>query len=115
MLIAERQFQPLRIRPVKSRAPLPETLRSLLAMQGISQNELVRRCQAKGWGSQGPISYLARGILRPSMASMEGLARGFGIEPETFAEYRLLMARRKLDPEVVGLEAALAELDRIEE
>jgi transcriptional regulator with XRE-family HTH domain len=106
-------LQRIKLRVMKSTKPLPETLRSLMEMSEIGTNELGRRCQAKGWGSPSAISLVTQGQLKPSLAAIEGLARGLGVEPETFAEYRLGMARRKLDPDVVGLHAALRELERI--
>lgn len=91
--------------------PLPKTLLALMETEEVGTNELGRRCAAHGWGSPGAVSLIARGELRPSLNAMEGLARGLGVAPETFAEYRLGMARRKLDPDAVGLKKALATLE----
>jgi len=42
---------------------------------------------------------------------MELIAKVCEVEPEYFAEYRLAMAMRDLDPNQVGLEQALANLN----
>ena len=42
---------------------------------------------------------------------MELIAKVCGVEPDYFAEYRLAMAMRDLDPNQVGLEQALANLN----
>jgi hypothetical protein len=45
---------------------------------------------------------------------MEAIATALETEPETFAEYRLAKARRELDPDVSGLQPALATLAHFE-
>jgi transcriptional regulator with XRE-family HTH domain len=57
------------------------------------------------------INMLANGHDRPSIRAMELIARACGIDPDYFAEYRLAIAMRELDPEEVGLEQALANLN----
>jgi hypothetical protein len=54
---------------------------------------------------------LANGHDKPSMRAMDLIARACSISPDYFAEYRLAMAMRELDPEVVGLEQALENLN----
>jgi hypothetical protein len=44
------------------------------------------------------------------MRAMELVARVCEVDPEFFAEYRLAVAMRELDPAEVGLEQALANL-----
>jgi transcriptional regulator with XRE-family HTH domain len=103
--------QQLEPKVVRSTKPFPETLASIMEMEEISHRELARRCQRRGWGSLGTINQLVRGVLRPSLQAMKAVSTALQIEPETFAEYRLLVARRKLDPEVVGLAKALKNLE----
>jgi transcriptional regulator with XRE-family HTH domain len=56
-----------------------------------------------------------RGRARyPSAATLAALAPPLGVEPEEFPEYRLARARELLDERAVGLERALATLERIE-
>lgn len=50
----------------------------------------------------------------PNVELFELLADILGVEPETFVEYRLLLARRSLDPDAVGLDAALEQLEALE-
>jgi transcriptional regulator with XRE-family HTH domain len=57
------------------------------------------------------INMLANGHDRPSIRAMELIAAACGIEPDYFAEYRLAMAMRELDPNEVGLEQALENLN----
>lgn len=57
------------------------------------------------------INMLANGHDKPSLRAMELIARACGVEPEYFAEYRLAVAMRELDPNVVGLEQALENLN----
>lgn len=49
----------------------------------------------------------------PSPAMLERLARGLGVPPDTFDEYRLAKARVLLDERVAGLDLAVARLDQI--
>jgi transcriptional regulator with XRE-family HTH domain len=57
------------------------------------------------------INMLVNGREKPSLRAMELIARACEVEPEHFAEYRLAAAMRELDPEVVGLEHALENLN----
>lgn len=57
------------------------------------------------------INMLANGHDRPSMRAMELIARACKVRPDYFAEYRLTVAMRELDPDEVGLEQALANLN----
>jgi transcriptional regulator with XRE-family HTH domain len=87
--------------------PFQVALKEFLAENEISQRELIRRTRKRGWGSTGAISLLLADEAPPSVRAMEAIATGLGIRPEFFAEYRLAKARSCLDPQVVGLEAAL--------
>ena len=54
---------------------------------------------------------LANGHDKPSMRSIELIAQACHVDPEYFAEYRLAKAMRELDPNEVGLEQALENLN----
>ena len=45
------------------------------------------------------------------MRAMELIAKACGVQPAYFAEYRLALAMRELDPAEVGLEQALENLN----
>ncbi len=95
----------------KSRRPFPETLKSLLESHEMSLRELSRRTRKQAdWGRTSTMSLLLNEELRPTMEAMEHIAFAIEVRPETFAEYRLGAARRRLDPEVVGLNEALRNL-----
>lgn len=89
-----------------------DTLQRLLDEREISQRELIRRTRRHGWGSTGAISYFMTEDVEPSTVAMEAIAQALGIDPAYFAEYRLAIARRQLDPTVVGLPEALRALER---
>jgi len=57
------------------------------------------------------INMLANSHDRPSIRAMELIAKACGVDPNYFAEYRLAIAMRELDPGEVGLEQALANLN----
>jgi transcriptional regulator with XRE-family HTH domain len=91
--------------------PFPTALKELLRERDMSQRELIRQTRKHGWGSAGAISFLINEELVPTMRAMEAIARALKIRPEHFAEYRLAVARRNLDPSAIGLKAALRNLD----
>ena len=101
-----------------SRRPFAETLRDLIASQGLSVREIARRTQRQaGWGSPTAISEMQLGELMPSPAAMELLAKALDTPPETFAEYRLWKARSLFDPGRTpnSFKQAMANLDRFTE
>ena len=57
------------------------------------------------------INMLANGRDKPSLRAMELIAEACAVQPDHFAEYRLGVAMRELDPDVVGFEQALANLN----
>jgi transcriptional regulator with XRE-family HTH domain len=57
------------------------------------------------------INMLVNGRDKPSRRAMELIAHACQVEPEYFAEYRLAAAVRELDPDVVGFEQALENLN----
>ena len=110
MTSTKQAASPVKGTDMESTKPFPATLKLLLEMQELTHRELTRRCQSRGWGSLGTINFLAHGKMRPTMKAMEAIAKALEEPPETFAEYRLGAMREKLDPEVVGLSAALKTL-----
>jgi transcriptional regulator with XRE-family HTH domain len=90
-----------------TRKPFREALLELLEKEGISQRELIRRTRRHGWGATGTITNIMSADSSPSVRAMEAIARALQIKPEHFAEYRLAKARNALDPDIVGVDAAL--------
>ncbi len=95
----------------QSSKPFPATLRKILEDEEVSQRELARRTIRHGWGSMAAINLLYLGKLTPTIEAMEAISTALKIPPETFAEYRLAVVRRSLDPSQVGLRRALKALD----
>jgi transcriptional regulator with XRE-family HTH domain len=79
-----------------------------LTYRGLA--EKIRGLDRKGI-SHAHINMLANGHDKPSMRAMELIARACDVSPDYFAEYRLAVAMRELDPEEVGLERALENLN----
>lgn len=101
--------------PVKSNKPFVETMQHLLEMEGISQRELTKRAQAKGWKRQHSVMHsMLTGQSAILPEHMEMIARVLFIEPQTFAEYRMWEQRRRFDPEVIGFKKALQNLSTVE-
>ena len=97
----------------QSTRPFGEALRSRMEACGLSYRalaEATRAIDGKGM-THAHINMLANGRDRPSMRAMELLAKACGVQPEYFAEYRLAVAMRELDPTEVGLEQALQNLN----
>ena len=91
--------------------PFAAALDDLLAERDWSNRHLAIVTREKfDWGSHGTINFLINGELAPSRRAMEVIASVLEISPQHFPEYRLLLARDKLDPERVGLDAALSAL-----
>lgn len=98
---------------VTSNKPFGQALRVLMDARGLTYRrlaEVTRELDGKGM-THAHINMLANGHDRPSIRAMELIARGCGVDPDYFAEYRLAVAMRELDPEEVGLERALANLN----
>ena len=72
--------------------------------------EVTRQLDGKGM-SHAHINMLANGHDKPSMRAMELIAQACDVDPGYFAQYRLAQAMRELDPEQVGLEQALENLN----
>lgn len=93
--------------------PFGEALRALMDVRGLTYRglaEAIREIDDKGM-THAHLNMLANGHDKPSMRAMELIARACGVDPDYFAEYRLNMAMRQLDPNEVGLERALENLN----
>ena len=93
--------------------PFGEALRALMEARGLTYRGLaeeIRGLDGKGI-THAHLNMLANGHDKPSMRVMELIARACAISPDYFAEYRLAVAMRELDPSVVGLEQALDNLN----
>lgn len=98
------------MKPEPSSDPFHLTLKRLLVDADLTPYALSRKCRELGWGSSSGINNCARGTFVPGLEGIEVIARALQVPPETFAEYRLLRARRELDFRAVGLERALKNL-----
>jgi transcriptional regulator with XRE-family HTH domain len=99
--------------PTVSNNPFGDALRELMNDRGLTYRELAqrtRRLDGKGM-THAHINMLANGHDRPSTRAMELIAEACGVEPGYFAEYRLNLAMRELDPDEVGFEQALENLN----
>jgi transcriptional regulator with XRE-family HTH domain len=99
--------------PSVSNKPFGEALRQLMNDRGLTYRELAGRTrQLDGKGmTHAHINMLANGHDRPSTRAMELIGEACGVDPSYFAEYRLALAMRELDPEEVGFERALENLN----
>jgi transcriptional regulator with XRE-family HTH domain len=96
-----------------STQPFGEALRTLMSGRGLSYRALadaISKFDPQGI-THAHLNMLANGHDKPSMRAMELIARACEVSPEFFAEYRLAVAMRALDPGVVGLEQALENLN----
>src|SRR6202020_3101386 len=95
-----------------STKPFGESLRALMDERSLTYRglaEATRKLDGKGI-THAHINMLANGHDKPSMRAMELIAEACEVEPAYFAEYRLAVAMKALDPSEVGLEQALANL-----
>jgi len=93
--------------------PFGDALRALMEERGLTYRSLAeatRQLDGRGM-THAHINMLANGHDKPSMRAMELIARACDVEPAYFAEYRLAVAMRELDPAEVGLEQALENLN----
>jgi transcriptional regulator with XRE-family HTH domain len=96
-----------------STKPFGEALRALMDARGLSYRglaEAIRQTDEQGI-THAHLNMLANGHDKPSLRAMELVALACSVPPEHFAEYRLAVAMRELDPAVVGLEQALENLN----
>src|SRR5438128_614924 len=92
--------------------PFGDALRILMSERELTYRSLAeatRSLDGKGM-PHAHLNMLANGHDKPSTRAMELIARACDVKPEHFAEYRLAVAMRELDPAEVGLERALANL-----
>ena|SRR5271165_4532326 len=97
----------------RSDQPFGQALRARMDACGLSYRALAqatREIDGKGM-THAHINMLANGRDKPSRRAMVLLAEALGVEPEYFAEYRLAVAMRELDPTEVGLAQALENLN----
>jgi transcriptional regulator with XRE-family HTH domain len=97
----------------QSSQPFGESLRALMQARGMTYRGLadaIGEIDAKGM-THAHLNMLANGHDKPSTRAMDLIARACGVEPDYFAEYRLAEAMRELDPDEVGLEQALKNLN----
>jgi transcriptional regulator with XRE-family HTH domain len=93
--------------------PFGDALRALMEERRFTYRKLAdvtRELDGKGI-THAHINMLANGHDKPSMRAMELIAQACDVQPEYFAEYRLAAAMRELDPEEVGLDQALENLN----
>jgi transcriptional regulator with XRE-family HTH domain len=98
---------------VNSTEPFGKALRALMEARGLSYRGLadaISRLDDRGM-THAHLNMLANGHDKPSIRAIELISRACKVSPEYFAEYRLTMAMRELDPAVVGLDQALANLN----
>jgi transcriptional regulator with XRE-family HTH domain len=96
-----------------STKPFGDALRVLMDERGLTFRGLAQAIgefDAKGI-THAHINMLANGHDKPSVRAMRLIARACAVEPDYFAEYRLAAAMRELDPDEVGLEQALENLN----
>jgi transcriptional regulator with XRE-family HTH domain len=104
---------PSRRRETPSSNRFGDALRALMKSRGLTYRalaEATRDLDGRGL-THAHINMLANGRDKPSLRAMELIADACGVQPDHFAEYRLGVAMRELDPDVVGFEQALANLN----
>ena len=96
-----------------SNRPFGEALRALMQARDLTYRSLAQATrEIDGQGmTHAHINMLVNRHDKPSIRAMQLLAQACGVAPEYFAEYRLATAMRELDPDEVGLEQALANLN----
>lgn len=104
--------------PSETIRPWSQVVEEVRGAIGLSQDDLAHNARAFGaqqtlTGSQ--ISQIKNGKRPYSSAFFEGIAGALGISPFRFAEYHLAKARDLIDEKQVGLDDALANIDRLPE
>jgi transcriptional regulator with XRE-family HTH domain len=101
---------------MKLHVAFPEAIRRLREEAGISERELTGLLTRHGLDrSTSTMNRVYRGAEPVLPHHMEAIAAALGVEPETFAEYRLWQARRRFEPDEVGIDQAMRNLDKAEE
>jgi transcriptional regulator with XRE-family HTH domain len=96
-----------------STQPFGTALRELMEARDLSYRRLaeaISQCDDKGI-THAHLNMIANGHDKPSLRAMELIAGACSISPDYFAEYRLAVAMRELDPAAVGLDTALENLN----
>lgn len=101
--------------PVVETEEFAQRVRRLAEERGLSMSRLLH----DAWDPhiKGTSPDLARKVISGRRALtptlIEAVAKALDVPPEEFPEYRLAMARRQLDEAEVGLDQALASLERL--
>lgn len=94
--------------------PIGRQLREIREERGWSREVLSHH--AYGIDPEGTsvaqITAIERGVRRASARTILALSKALEVDPSTFPEYRLALARHVLDEERVGLDQALASLEK---
>lgn len=93
----------------------PTTVKQLAAERGVSVASISFEAYDRNTKGTNPdtMKSVMAGRRAPTPVLMEAIARVLGVDPDVFAEYRLAVARQQLDERVVGLDQALANLERL--
>jgi transcriptional regulator with XRE-family HTH domain len=110
------------MRPMVPIEPYWQRVRRLRQARGLSQTRLYRLTEDVSMdmiraleSDPGRESSAQRHRSRyPSATTLARVAKALDVAPEEFPEYRLAVARDRLDDRVVGLERAVASLEAIE-
>ena len=95
--------------------PFGEALQALMAERGLSFRalaEITREINDKGL-THSHLNGLATGREKPSARAIGLIADACGVPPSYFAAYRLAEAMRELDPDEVGWDRALENLNAL--
>jgi hypothetical protein len=108
--------------PAPSTRPFPEALEDLAAWAGVPAHRRTGELNVRalweavgGHAAVGDVMNLYRllgGDRRPTREYMRAIAEGLGVDPSFFVEWRLMDARDRYDPGVVGFDAAVAALSQ---
>lgn len=107
-----------RPQPPPSTKPFPDALADLAEYVGISTHRRTGEVNVaalyeaiggrKAIGTDMTLRRLMHGTKTPTIEYMRIIADGLGVDPAYFVEWRLYEARSAFDPDIVGLETALA-------
>lgn len=108
---------------MKSTQPFPETFRAIREMQGLSERQVSKAAARHGAPGHSTLNRIYTGENQPFPHHMQAIAAALGIDPDTFAEFRLFKVarlfdivgdeRRQLEP--IPFERAMRNLARWEE
>ncbi len=96
----------------ESLPPFGSRLRELRLARGLTLETLAYDLRDVGGGPGfGHLGMLERGERYPQPDTLVALAKALNVDPESFPEYQLAIARRLFDEREIGLEAAVANLE----